>query len=224
MARLAGAMYLLTMATALFAEGFVRQSLLVGDSAAKTARNLTESMPLYRAALVADLVTFGGVVVLVWALYQLLRPVDRRLALLAVFFRLVEGGVHMSAVAFGVVAASLLAGGEYTKAFDAPQLQGLVGLLLRAQASGLNIGFVPLGIGSAVFAWLLWRSGYVPKPIAAWGIFASLLLAGYALALVARPGMVDYFYLGMLPMFVYEVGLGLWLLTKGVAVRPAAPA
>lgn len=218
-ARLAGAMYLFTMATAVFAEGYVRGSLYDGESAARTAQNLLASNALYRAALVADLLTFCGVVVLVWALYRLLREVDRPLAGLGAFFRLVELGAHFAALAFGLAALSLLARGEYTQAFSDPQLQGLVGLALRAQGAGLTLGFIPLGLGSAVFAYLFFRSRLVPRLLAAWGIFASLLLACYSFGVVLTPSTVALFYAFMLPMFVYEVGLGLWLLLKGVDGR-----
>ena len=129
-ARLAGAMYLFTMATALFGEGYVRGSLYVSESAAQTAQNLLASNQLFRLALVTDLITFSGVVVLVWALYQLLRQVHHELAALGAFFRLVELGVHFSAVAFGVAALSLLARGEYTQGLQEPQLFALVGLCL----------------------------------------------------------------------------------------------
>ena len=160
-------MYLITMATALFGEGYVRGSLYVSESAVQTAQNLIASNQLFRLALVTDLLTFSGVVVLVWALYQLLRRVHQELATLGAFFRLVEIGTHFSALAFGAAALSLLARGEYTQSFQDPQLFGLVGLALRAQGAGLSLGFIPLGLGSAVFAYLLFRSGFVPRLIAA---------------------------------------------------------
>lgn len=222
-ARIAGAMYLLTVASALFGEAYVRGSTLVSESAAETARNLIEANQLFRMGLVTDLLTFTGVVVLVWALYQLLRPVSGRLAVLAVFFRLIELSVHFSAVGLGIVALSLLGGGEYTRGFDTAQLHGLVGFAIRAQMTGLSLGFIPLGLGSAVFALLLLRSGYVPKLLAAWGVFASLLLAAYSFGIILSPSTSDFFYVGMLPMFVYEVSLGAWLLFKGAGV-PAARA
>ena len=214
-ARLAGAMYLITMATALFGEGYVRGSLYVSESAAQTAQSLIASNQLFRVALVTDLVTFSGVVVLVWALYQLLRHVHQELATLGVLFRIVEIGTHFSALAFGATALSLLARGEYTQSFQDPQLFALVGLALRAQSAGLSLGFVPLGLGSAVFAYLLYRSRFVPRALAVWGVGASLLLATYSLGVVLRSATSDYFYLAMLPMFAYEVSVGLWLLVKG---------
>ena len=215
-ARLAGAMYLITMATALFGEGYVRGSLYVSESATQTAQNLLASNQLFRAAMVTDLLTFSGVVFLVWALHRLLRSVHQDLAALGAFFRLVELGVHFSALAFGMAALSLLSRGEYTQAFTEPQLFGLVGLALRAQGVGLSLGFIPLGLGSAVFAYLFLRSRFVPRPIAAWGIFSSLLLTGYSFGVVLSPATTDYFYVAMVPMFLYEVGLGLWLLFNGI--------
>ena len=212
LARIAGAMYLLTVASALFGEAFVRGSLLVGSSAAQTASNLVESNLLYRVGLATDLLTFTGVAVLIWALYHLLHQVDQRLALLALLFRVIELAVHFSAIGLGMVAMSLLGGGEYTQSFGAAQLHSMVGVALRAQMAGLSIGFIPLGLGSAIFALLLLRSGYVPKLLAGWGVFASLLLATYSFGVVLSPTTSDYFYVGMLPMFVYEVSLGCWLL------------
>jgi hypothetical protein len=215
-------MYLITMATALFGEGYVRGSLYVSESAAQTAQNLLASNQLFRAALVTDLLTFSGVVVLVWALHRLLRPVHQELAALGAFFRLVELGMHFSAIAFGMVALSLLSRGEYTQAFTGPQLYGLVGLALRAQGAGLSLGFIPLGLGSAVFAYLFFRSRFVPRPIAAWGIFSSLLLALYSFGVVLSPATTDLFYVAMVPMFLYEVTLGLWLLVKGINSQHSA--
>jgi hypothetical protein len=212
LARIAGAMYLLTVASALFGEAYVRSRLLVGSSAAQTAANLVESNVLYRIGLATDLLTFTGVAVLVWALYHLLYQVDQRLAQLALLFRVIELAVHFSAIGLGLVAMSLLGGGEYTQSFGAAQLESLVGMALRAQMAGLSIGFIPLGLGSAIFAFLLLRSGYVPKLLAGWGVFASLLLATYSFGVVLSPNTSDYFYVGMLPMFIYEVSLGCWLL------------
>jgi hypothetical protein len=205
-------MYLLTVASALFGEAYVRSSLLIGSSAAQTASNLVESSFLYRTGLATDLLTFTGVAVLVWALYQLLLEVDHQFALLALVFRVIELAVHFSAIGLGLVAMSLLGGGEYTQSFGSAQLHSLVGLALRAQMAGLSIGFIPLGLGSAIFAFLLLRSGYVPKLLAGWGVFASLLLATYSFGVVLSPNTSDYFYVGMLPMFIYEVSLGCWFL------------
>ena len=86
----------------------------------------------------------------------------------------------------------------------------------------MNVAFILLGIGSSLFAYLLLKSGYVPKAIAAWGIFASLLLAVGTLTVIVFPVAGDAVGMAyMAPMGIYEVGLGLWLLARGIRA-PAA--
>src|SRR5437762_1953488 len=55
-ARIAGVLYLIIIVTAGFAEGFVRDKLVVGSDAAATANNLLTHELLYRAAGAADLI------------------------------------------------------------------------------------------------------------------------------------------------------------------------
>jgi Domain of unknown function (DUF4386) len=218
-ARLAGAMYLITMATAIFGQSFVRGSLLVRGDATQTAQNIIGSERLFRVGIAADIVTFTGVGVLIWALYVLLRPVGRNLALLAVLLRLVEVAIHYVATLFSLGALILLSGAGYLTTFDAGQLHSLFRVALSVQGAGLNLGFVLLGLGSAVFAYLLWRSRYVPKALAAWGVFSSLLLMTSAITVIVFPAVGPFVVAAMVPMFIYEVGLGSWLLLKGARIE-----
>lgn len=56
-ARLAGAMYLITMATAIFGQSFVRGSLLVRGDATQTAQNIIGSERFFRVGIATDIVT-----------------------------------------------------------------------------------------------------------------------------------------------------------------------
>src|SRR5438309_4271371 len=65
--------------------------------------------------------------------------------------------------------------------------------------------------------YLWFKSRYIPRALAAWGIFSSLLVAIVTLAITVFPGLAAvvipvYF----VPIFIFEVGLGLWLLAKGI--------
>jgi hypothetical protein len=84
-ARIVGALYLIQMATAVFGEIFVRGKLIVRGDTAKTAENILASEGLFRLPIAGDLITYSGVIVLAWAFYVVVRPVDKNLALLAVF-------------------------------------------------------------------------------------------------------------------------------------------
>jgi Domain of unknown function (DUF4386) len=65
-ARVAGFLYLFTMATANFAEFYARGRLIVGGDAAQTAMNITASERLFRLGIVSNLITFASVVPLVY--------------------------------------------------------------------------------------------------------------------------------------------------------------
>jgi hypothetical protein len=216
-AKIAGFLYVFQMATAVFGESFVRGQLIVRGDAAKTAENILGSERLFRLSIAGDLVTYTGVIVLTWALYVVLRPVDKNLALLGVFFRLVENAVLCVATVNALVALRLLSGPDYLKTFDTGQLQSLARLALSVQGMGMTVAFILLGLGSTVFAYLLLKSRYVPRALAGWGLFASLVLALGTLLIVVFPDLGDILGLAyMAPMGIYEVGLGLWLLVKGI--------
>lgn len=92
-AKVVGFTYLFAMAVALFAESYVRGHLIVLASAAETARNIMAHERLFRLSIAADLIMVATDVVLLTALYVVLKPVDRSLALVAAFWRLVENSV-----------------------------------------------------------------------------------------------------------------------------------
>ena len=216
-ARLAGALYLGTMAAAVFVELSVRGRLFVSGDAAATARNIAASELLFRAGFVTDLLMYAAVAALVVALYVVLRPIDRNLALLAAVWRLVENAVLMVATLGLALAAVVLGGADYLSAFEPEQLQGLARLSLSFWGTGHRVGMVLLGLGSALFSYLWLRSRYIPRGLAAWGILSSLLLATVSALVLVLPSLglaLGMTY--MAPMGIYEVGLGLWLLVKGI--------
>ena len=214
-ARLAGALYLLQMATAIFGESFVRGSLIVPGDATRTALNIVHSEGLFRVSIATDILTYTLVLLLVWTLYVLLKPVNRNLALLATLLRAIELAIHYGATVFSLVALTYVTGVDQLPGFERAELDSLARMALKTQGASLKLGFVLTGLGSAVFAHLLMRSGYVPKLLGGWGIFASLLLSGYAVADIVYPPLVAAWFIWMIPMFFWEVGAGLWLLVKG---------
>jgi hypothetical protein len=215
-AKVIGIIYPIQMATGIFGEIFVRGRLIVRSDPGQTAENIMASEHLFRLSIVGDLFTYILVMVLTWALYVLLRPVNRNLALLGAFFRLSELAVLSVATVNSMLILKLLSGASYLKTFEPGQLHSLVTLAYNAQGLGMTVGFALLGLGSAVYAYLLLKSRYVPKALAVLGIFSSLLLALGTLAIMVFPGLGAVGMAYMMPMGLYEVGLGLWLLVKGI--------
>lgn len=220
-ARLAGAMYLIQMATGVFTQTYARGSLIVRGDAAQTARNIADSAGLFRIGIASDLATYIAVLIATWALYVLLRPVNRNLALLALLFRLSELAIHFNATVNSLAVLRLLSGDQYLKPIEAGQLHSLAQLALSIQGEAVNMGFILLGLGSAIFAFLLLKSQFVPRLLAGWGVFASLLLAAYSLAIIVFPNARALQVVPMLPMGIYEVTLGFWLLLTNAKIKPS---
>lgn len=215
-ARVTGLMLLLTNFTAMF--GFwVRGQFVSANDAAATAANMVASETFVRAGLAAELITIAGVIPLVVGLYVVLKPVGPTLAALAFSWRLIENALIAVLVLATLTALTLIGGSSYLRALGDPQVEDLVYTLIRVHSSGIQVGFFFLGLGQALFSWLWWKSRYVPRWLAGLGLVASSVMAAMALGIIIWPplfGLVTMAY--MAPMGVYELGLGLWLLVRGV--------
>ena len=222
-ARIAGAMYLVTTATAFFSEFVVKSSLIVRGDATQTAQNIIGAERLFRIGIAVDLASATGVVALTWALYVLLRPADRNLALLAAFWRLAEAAILCVMTLNSMVVLVLLSGTDYLKAFEVNQLHSLARLALDVQGTEYNVVFILLGLGSTVFSYLLLKSRYVPQALAGWGVFSSLLMTTYAVSSIVFPSAPKLVQVASyLPMGIYEVILGPWLLLKGATLKSSS--
>ncbi len=222
-AKVAGLLFVLTMSLAMFTELFLRDPLLVRGDAEQTARNIVASERLFRVAVVNQVIIAAADMILLLALYVVLKPVNRNLALLAAFWQ-ASMCVMLTLVAFTDFAAlSLLAGGDYLRVFDPKELHALARFFIFLHHPGGQIGGVFFGLGSAVFAWLWLRSRYVPRILAVLGIVGSLALTIGILLIFIFPTLAEPLSLAYwLLMFFFEVILGFWLLVKGIRVPVVA--
>jgi len=88
-ARVAGFTCLFTMAIVVFANFGIYARLIVAGNAAETVRNIIAHQRLFRVGIACGLIHCAGLVVLLTALYAILKPVNQSLALLAALFRFV---------------------------------------------------------------------------------------------------------------------------------------
>jgi len=200
-AKVVGFIYVIAIATSMFAELYARGPLIVRGDAMQTAINIAASERLFRISTVIHLITFASDAVLAVALYVILKRINKNVALLAAFWRLADCSILAVIMLSDFAVLRLLSGADYLRAFDTQQLQALARLFISVQAAGFQIGFVFLGLGSTLFSWLWLKSRYIPRALAAWGIFSSLVLAFGTLAIMLFPslGVVGLTY--MAPMF-----------------------
>ena len=220
--RVAGFLYVATNVTATL--GFIiKGGFAVRGDAAATVANLTQSGALYRSSLALELVTVAGVIPLIVGLYVALRPVAPNLALLAAFWRLMENSVLAVLTLGSFLALALVA--RAPALGDSQTMPAMVTALLSVHTYGFQIGFFFLGLGSTLFSWLWWRSRLIPRWLAGLGLFASALMAAVALAIIVEPRVYATVTMAyMAPMGFYEIGLGLWLLIRGIDPEKASAA
>jgi hypothetical protein len=222
-ARVAGLGYLIIIILGIFAELFVRSKLIVPGDAATTANNIAASEWLFRIGIASDLIMLTFDVVVALALYVLLKPVHKSLALLAAWFRLVHATIYGITLLALFFVLQLLSGADYVTVFGADQLHALVLLFLNAHGTGYRIGLVFFGVHCVFLGYLVFKSGYLPRILGVLLICASL---GYLIDSFANfllPNYANYEAIFLLivavPAIIAELSLSLWLLLKGVNIQ-----
>jgi uncharacterized protein DUF4386 len=220
-ARVAGFTFLSAMVIVVLANYGINFRLIVPGNAVDTARNIMAHETLFRINIACNLIYVVNVVVLLAALYVILKPVNRNLALVAAFLRLVF------ALMWGVTALTmlgalrLLGDAAYLPVFEAAQLQTLARLHIAASFDGYYSGLPFWGLASTVCSYLWFKSRHIPSALAAFGVISSAWCVICAFAFIVFPHFdrtVDAYWFDM-PMVVFEMALGVWLLSKGL--RPS---
>jgi hypothetical protein len=216
-ARVVGFSYLFALLPAIFAEFYVSGKLVSGDAIA-TAQNIIAHERLFRLGIASNLLVFAADVLLIAALYIVLERVNRRLALLATFFRLIETTILIVATLNDFYVLRLLSGASYLTIVGSDALAALARVSIGAHGSAYGVGLLLFGFGSSVFCYLWLRSGYIPKVLAVWGLVASAWIGICAFVFVVFPELQRVITIGYYggPIFLFELIIGSWLVIKSV--------
>lgn len=219
LARLGGALYLVIIGLGLFGEMFVRGELIVWGDPTATAQRILASESLWRFGAAANLFYLLCAVVVTLILYVLLRPVSRDVALLAVLFNLVSIAVEASGRVHLVSALAALRSAESLAAFTPAQVHALAYLSLQAHGRSFAIALLFFGCVCIALGWLISRSGFLPRLLGVLMVVAGLGYLTDGFALILSPALHAAIYpASLVPAFVAESALCLWLLVKGVDV------
>jgi len=216
-ARVGGLLYLIIIVAGATGELLIRGRLIVPRDAALTAHNIMAAPFLWRVGIAGDLVMHICDVGLMLVFYVLLRPVSRNFALLAVLFNLVQTGVLVANKMTLLLPLFLLGSGEYLRTFSPEQLQALAYVSLRVHDYGFGFGLIFFGMECIVVGWLIVRSQYLPRAIGFMMQLAGVCYLTNSFALVLSPELASSLFPAiLLPPFIAELSLALWLLLKGV--------
>jgi len=220
-AKVAGVTCLFTMAIVVFANFVIHERLMVAGDAAATARNIMAHERLFRIGIACGLIYSAGLVVLLTALYVILKPVNRSLALVAAFWRLVYALIWILMTLNLFEALRLLSGADYLRVFEADRLQTLARLFLGGRFDEYYIGLLFYALASTVCSYLWFKSNYIPRALAAWGVISSVFCAACTFVFIIFPNFSNIVNLWWFdsPMAIFEMATSLWLLFKGL--RPS---
>src|SRR6266481_1172725 len=224
-AKVVGFSYLFALPPAIFAEFYVLGRLLISNNAVDTARNIMAHERLFRLGTASNLTVFAINIVLITALYVVLKSVNRNLALLAAFWGLIETAIFVVILLNDLEALRLLSGSaDYLRVFEPDRLQALARLSISAHGAGYGVGLVFAGLRSTLFCYLWFKSSYIPRALAAWGMFASVLMGASAFSFIIVPELAKVVGVGIYggPIFFFELTMGFWLLLRGLPTFGAA--
>jgi hypothetical protein len=212
---MAGLFYLIFILTTVLAT-YVRSQFIVSRDAATTANNIVASQGLFRVGFVTELVSAVFFLLAAWALYVLLKPVNKNLALLFLLLNL--GGVAVECInALNLFAAlQFLSGANYLTVFQTGQLQALAMSFLNLYTNGFLIAQIFFSAWLLPLGYLVYKSRFLPRPLGLLLILdffgnMSWFLQGFLL-----PDYSILAYPGNAISFIAEISLMLWLLIMGV--------
>ena len=113
----------------------------------------------------------------------------------------------------------LLGDAAYLPVFKADQLQTLARLQLSSSYDAYYVGLPLWGLTSMVCSYLWLRSRYIPRLLATFGLISSGWCVFCAFAFIIFPhfsATVNASWFDV-PLVLFEIVLGLWLLIKGLS-------
>jgi hypothetical protein len=211
-ARLAGFLYLWLIVTGLTG-AIIISRIVASGSYAQAAARVVAAERLYRVGLLCELIETLSALVLAFALYAMLAHVDKLLAQMAMYWRLAESLIGCVGVIFGFARLNLY------KSEITAGAERLTDLTAYAGSAAYNVGALCFSVGSALFFFLFFKSNYIPKPLSAFGVFASIIVTVMCCGNLLFPQYASTLRLGWAPMAVAEVSTGICLMFFGGRLR-----
>lgn len=219
--RFCGLLYLGIIVLGLFGETAVRGSLVVGSDPARTLSNITASPGLWRAGIAGDLLMHLFDLPVTLGLYLLFRPVDRLLAQLSTLMCLVQTSVLVLNKLTLVVPLNLADPAFGGSGLDMATRASLAQLAAQLHSYGFALGLAFFGVACVLRGVLALRSGFLSPGLGVLLVLAGVGYVGNTYLLLLAPDLASRLFPWiLLPAFVGELALSIWLLWKGGPPTP----
>jgi hypothetical protein len=214
-ARIAGVLYVMVILLGGFAEIGGRQSLVVANDAAATARAIVGHQSFYRLGFAAEMMTNVIAVPLTLILYRILKPAGRFAVLVALVLDLTQNTINAVNAWTQFAPLTLLAGSPDLAAVPPPELAAYARLALTWHDVGFQIGLTFFGFALLIYGGVIFRSRFLPRWL---GLLYALAGACYLInsfASFLAPNLPIFPYV-LFPCLLGEGALALWLLVVGL--------
>ena len=218
-ARLAGLLYLIWIITGLYAMFYIPSRINIQVDAVTAAQNILSNEFLFRTGIINDLISSTIWVFMVLILYRLFKSVNERQAKLMVALVIVQIPTVFIIEAFNITSLMILKG-EILKTFELSERQDLAMLFLKINDYVVSTLVIFWGLWLFPLAILAYRSRFLPRFLGVW-----LMINGFAYLVLSFAGLLLPQYKDMVlkiafPAMFGEVAFMLWLLIKGVKLKP----
>ena len=204
---------LLIMALAVpFAQFQIFPSLIDYENPEVTANNLLNNKLYFIFGIFLNFLTIICDIVVAWALYLLLKPVNRNWSLLVAWFRLIYAGIYLVALSNLIKVLGLLKADTYFKATNPDQICDQILFHLKSFGFEMEFGYVHFGIYLSLLGYLVLKASCIPK-IFGW----LLIIAGFGYIITSMGNFLfpDINTDLVMITFFGELIFMVWLLVRG---------
>lgn len=216
-ARMAGFFWLITFITGAFAM-YIGGRFVVNGNAAATAANILANESAFRIGTAGNLLATICYLLATILVYELLKATNRTLSLTAAMFSFLGCGLGALVSLLNFVPLALLKGPAYLSSFTNDQLQAFALTAFNLANRANEIGLVFFGLHIGIVGYLIVASALAPRIIGALLVIGGVCyeLNSFA-SFLAAPFARSLFPFILLPAFLAELALSLWLLIKGIS-------
>jgi hypothetical protein len=212
-ARITGALYLTFIIASVLADALGHIGI---SEAQQLYQTIVTNIGSFRLGLVVALISAFLFLATAWGLYVLLRPINQNLALL--FLLLNTVGVAIQCASILPLMSAMLLGdpASYMQTYSSEQLEALAYLSINVYKTGFVTAQLFFGTWLFPLGYLIYKSKFLPRFLGVLIMLDGIAVLIWFLQAILLPAYPAISYPGLVMSFIAEVGLGLWLLIKGV--------
>ncbi len=211
-ATIAGIALLIMAIIAPIANFVIIQGLIDPNDAANTVNNLSSSYGIFHLGIFLFLIVALLDILVAWALYLFLIPVNKPISLLTAWLRVVYATV-LIIMLIGLIRVLVIL--NYDAYLPGPSTENInmqVMFSLNTFNQGWEFSLIVFGFHLLLLGYLLYKAGYMRKIL---GLLIILAALGYLIDGLGKLLLPDYNLTISMFTFIGEVILIFWLLIKG---------